>query len=110
MVALTLYRAATVAALPFIDWYLQRRLQAGKEDAGRLGERRGIASAARPDGSLVWLHAASVGEAQSSLALVRLLVDEGRHVLVTTGTVTSGALLAERLPAGAIHQFVPVDR
>ncbi|MGE4218954.1 MAG: 3-deoxy-D-manno-octulosonic acid transferase [Alphaproteobacteria bacterium] len=110
MVALTLYRAATVAALPLIDWYLQRRLQAGKENAGRLDERRGIASAARPDGSLVWLHAASVGEAQSSLALVRLLVDEGRHVLVTTGTVTSGALLAERLPAGAIHQFVPVDR
>jgi 3-deoxy-D-manno-octulosonic-acid transferase len=31
-------------------------------------------------------------------------------VLVTSGTVTSQHLLAERLPAGALRQFVPVDR
>ncbi len=110
MVALTLYRAATCLALPPIEWYLRRRLRAGKEVPGRLGERHGIASAARPAGSLVWVHAASVGEAQSALALIQILVDEGRHVLVSTGTVTSGALLAERLPSGALHQFVPVDR
>jgi 3-deoxy-D-manno-octulosonic-acid transferase len=30
-------------------------------------------------------------------------------VLVTTGTVTSAAFAAERLPPGAIHQFVPLD-
>ena len=31
-------------------------------------------------------------------------------MLLTTGTVTSARLMAERLPEGAIHQFVPVDR
>ncbi len=31
-------------------------------------------------------------------------------VLVTSGTVTSAALLAERLPPHAIHQYVPIDR
>ncbi len=30
-------------------------------------------------------------------------------MLLTTGTVTSANLAAQRLPAGAIHQFVPVD-
>jgi 3-deoxy-D-manno-octulosonic-acid transferase len=30
-------------------------------------------------------------------------------VLVTTGTVTSARILAERLPPGAFHQFVPLD-
>ena len=32
------------------------------------------------------------------------------HVLVTSGTVTSATLLDERLPRGAIHQYVPIDR
>ncbi len=31
-------------------------------------------------------------------------------ILVTTGTVTSARLMAERLPPGAFHQYVPVDR
>ena len=30
-------------------------------------------------------------------------------MLVTTGTVTSGRVMGERLPANAFHQFVPVD-
>ncbi|MBV8168620.1 MAG: 3-deoxy-D-manno-octulosonic acid transferase, partial [Alphaproteobacteria bacterium] len=30
-------------------------------------------------------------------------------ILMTTGTVSSAALLEVRLPAGAVHQFVPVD-
>ena len=84
----------------------------GKEDRERFGERTGITSHARPDGSLVWIHAASVGEAQSVLALIDRLLARlpGLVVLVTTGTVTSAAMMAKRLPAGAIHQYVPVDR
>jgi 3-deoxy-D-manno-octulosonic-acid transferase len=31
------------------------------------------------------------------------------HILVTTGTVTSASVMAERLPARAFHQFVPMD-
>ena len=30
-------------------------------------------------------------------------------MLVTTGTVTSAALADQRLPAGVMHQFVPLD-
>lgn len=113
MSALTLYRALTTLLGPLIMLYLLRRLAAGKEDRARFAERRGLASRARPDGPLVWVHAASVGEAVSMLALIDELVAErpSVSVLVTTGTVTSARLLATRLPEGrARHQYVPVDR
>ena len=106
-----LYRGATALAAPLVDLWLARRRASGREDTARFAERHGIAARPRPAGPLVWLHAASVGEAQAILSLVhRLIADEARHVLVTTGTVTSAALLADRLPARAFHHYVPVDR
>jgi len=107
-----LYRLLTTAAGPAIDLLLARRLKRGKEHRVRLPERRGIAGLPRPDGPLVWIHGASVGEALSVLPLIeRLLADRPTlHVLLTTGTVTSAALMADRLPPRAMHQFVPVDR
>src|SRR5258708_29983583 len=112
MLTPAIYRGLTRMAGPLIELHLARRRGRGKEDAARLSERRGEASRPRPDGLLVWVHAASVGEAQSALEVVqRLRAEPARpHVLVTTGTVTSAQLMAERLPEGALHQFVPVDR
>ena len=111
MAAMALYRLLTRVSTPLLGLLLKRRLAKGKEDPARIAERRGIASRPRPDGTLVWLHAASVGEAQSILALVDWLVSRTPpvHVLVTTGTVTSAQLLRDRLPDGSIHQFVPLD-
>lgn len=112
MVGLALYRGLTGLGTPLINFYMNRRLAVGKEDPVRISERRGIASRPRPEGPLAWVHAASVGEAQSALSLItkmlRARID--LHILVTTGTVTSAKLLAERLPPRAFHQFVPVDQ
>ena len=110
---LGLYQGATTALGPIVALYLARRMAHGKEDRERFGERQGQASRARPPGPLVWVHAASNGEAVSMLSLIdRLLVERpSLSVLVTTGTVTSARLLAHRLPADrAWHQYVPVDR
>ncbi|PWR19689.1 3-deoxy-D-manno-octulosonic acid transferase [Zavarzinia compransoris] len=106
-----LYRLLTWAATPLVRPLLERRRRRGKEDAARLGERLGFAGRPRPPGPLVWLHGASVGEAQSVLGLIRALLAArpGLSVLLTTGTVTSAAMMATRLPQGAFHQFVPVD-
>ncbi len=106
-----LYRAATVLGAPGVRLYLRWRLRRGKEDRARLPERLGFASIPRPAGPLVWVHAASVGESLSILPLVSRLRKEASapRVLVTTGTVTSAKLMAERLPEGAFHQFSPVD-
>jgi 3-deoxy-D-manno-octulosonic-acid transferase len=45
----------------------------------------------------------------SLLPFVERITRSGASALVTTGTVTSAALLAQRLPPGALHQYAPVD-
>jgi 3-deoxy-D-manno-octulosonic-acid transferase len=107
----TLYRALTGPLPPLVRPYLARRRRRGKEDSARLAERRGHAGRSRPPGPLVWIHAASVGEATAILQLVECLDGTRPHVafLVTTGTVGAARMLASRLPARACHQFAPVD-
>lgn len=105
-----LYRGLTTVGGPLIAAYLERRKRRGKEDAERFPERLGHPGRPRPAGPLVWVHGASVGEALSLLPLVERLTARGLGVLMTTGTVTSARLMAERLPRGALHQYVPVDR
>ena len=90
---------------------LRARLADGKEDEARLDERRGIASLPRPDGPLIWFHAASVGESVSLLEMIRRMGEERDDLsfLVTTGTVTSAGVLSGRLPPRTLHQYVPLD-
>lgn len=107
-----LYRAATTVALPLVELLIQQRVMRGKEEPTRVDERRGIPSIERPRGPLVWIHAASIGEAQSVLVLIEriLRASPDLNILMTTGTVTSARMMSERLPRRAIHQYVPVDR
>jgi 3-deoxy-D-manno-octulosonic-acid transferase len=109
---LALYRTFSVLGAPLIGVYLWLRRIRGKEDPARFSERIGRPGRDCPDGPLVWVHAASVGESLSMLPLIGRLVGDrpGLNVLVTTGTVTSARMMAERLPEGAFHQYVPVDR
>jgi 3-deoxy-D-manno-octulosonic-acid transferase len=108
--SLLAYRYATAALAPIAPLALGRRALRGKEDRARMGERLGYAKIARPSGQLVWIHGASVGECIAALPLIDLLLKTGnRSVLVTSGTVTSAGLMAERLPPRAFHQFAPID-
>ncbi len=108
---LKLYQYAIRTGAPLLRVLLKTRVKKGKENPTRLGERTGKASRPRPNGRLFWLHAASVGEAQSALILIDALGRAGKdmNVLVTTGTVTSAELMEKRLPSFAFHQFVPLD-
>ncbi len=103
------YKYATAALSPAVPLLLRQRASRGKEDTARMAERLGRASRQRPEGTLIWIHGASVGETMAALALVDALMKTGAHILVTSGTVTSAHIMAERLPDGAIHQFAPVD-
>lgn len=108
---LTIYRSLTLAGLPFLELLLGLRVRRGKEDPARLPERKGRPSRPRPQGKLAWIHAASVGEAQSALILIDALGHRspGLNILVTTGTVTSASLMERRLPSFAFHQYAPID-
>jgi 3-deoxy-D-manno-octulosonic-acid transferase len=108
-VALRAYRLLSATATPLVPLFLAQRLRRGKEHRARVGERRGEARFARPGGSLVWVHGASVGELVAVLPLIERIVGRGIGVLVTSGTVTSGGIAEQRLPRGVIHQFVPLD-
>ena len=105
------YRAISRMIHPIARPFLRRRSQRGKEVPERLNERMGIASLPRPAGTLLWFHAASVGETNVVLPLIDALRRERPDlgILLTTVTVTSARIAAARLPKGAIHQFVPLD-
>jgi 3-deoxy-D-manno-octulosonic-acid transferase len=103
------WRALTRLLTPVAPLLLHQRAARGKEDRLRLRERLGEAGLARPDGRLIWIHGASVGESLAALPLIEKLRQSGANILVTSGTVSSARILETRLPQGALHQFVPLD-
>lgn len=108
---LTFYRFLTALSGWALRLVLAIRSAQGKEETARLHERQGRAIRPRPPGPLLWVHAASVGEAQSALILIDRLLNQNPalNVLMTTGTRTSARMMEQKLPARAFHQFVPLD-
>ncbi|TWG61775.1 lipid IV(A) 3-deoxy-D-manno-octulosonic acid transferase [Aminobacter sp. J44] len=103
------YRWAGAAAYPMVGGYVAWRASKGKEDRSRRRERYGRASHDRPDGPLIWVHAASVGETIAVTPLIREIHSYGINIILTTGTVTSAQVVQERLADVVIHQYVPLD-
>src|SRR5215472_6511441 len=106
---LRVYQRLSSAMVPLAPALIRRRLRLGKEDPARVGERRGLSRNARPHGPLVWIHGASVGEVLAAAALIEKLRVLNIRILLTSGTVTSAAIVAKRFPSDIIHQYVPYD-
>ena len=94
-----------------IKRYINKRKKNGKEDLKRFNERIGKPQKQRPEGKLIWMHGASVGESLSMLPLITRLLEAypDLSIMVTTGTVTSAELMNKRLPERAFHQYIPID-
>lgn len=118
MAALRLYQFIVFLSAPFLRLSLARRAAKGREDKARLRERLGRASLKRPQGHMIWVHAASVGETLSVLPLLEdiLASRPAQSILLTTGTRTSARLVAKfqtahpDLRPRLKHQFAPLDR
>lgn len=110
--ALRLYLAFSRVSAPLWRIAQKRRVARGKELPERLPEKWGSYRRPRPEGTMLWFHALSVGE---SLALVPLIERALRdlpdaHVLLTTSTAASaGALGKAGLPERCLHVLAPVD-
>ena len=105
------YRLISRLAAPLLPLYLRRRVKSGKEDAARISERYGRTDKTQPNSDLIWMHAASVGESVMLMPLINALLkdDTALNILITTGTVTSAQMMEARLPARALHQYLPAD-
>lgn len=110
-----LYRAwvgASMVLVPFAAWAATRKLRRAGVPAVRCHEKLGHATEPRtPDAPLIWFHGASVGETLAVLALISRMGKAlpQAHFLITSGTATSAALVARRMPPRCVHQFAPLD-
>lgn len=109
-----LYSSLSYLAPVILRPILNYRQSKGKESQERMRERWGIATQPRPDGKLIWLHAASVGELISLLPLIKRIGNDMPevHTLVTTGTVTASKVMQRHMPrlqSNLAHQFAPLD-
>lgn len=105
-----LYKIFAIFLLPVHICLLIIRLYIKKEDINRIQERFGIATHQRPNGKLIWIHAASIGESKVMLTLMNALNSQNEvYFLLTSGTLSSANILKGYLSKNAIHQFLPID-
>ena len=105
------YRLLTGALEPLAGLALNARAAKGKEAPERLAERYGQSQVPRPQGRLVWLHGASVGETSLLINLYEKLRTRMPDLvgLFTSQTLTAAEMFKKRAPQGAIHQMAPID-
>ena len=106
-----MYRSATALVVPFAFRKVAAKLAAHGVSAERQQERNGHATLPRPDGQLIWLHGASVGESLAALTLIKRLGEHlpYAHFLLTSGTATAQQVVEKRMPPRCRHQFAPLD-
>jgi len=111
MLIYQLYKLASFLSYSFIKLLLLLRVYRGKEDRLRYTEKLGFFKLNKPEGKLLWFHAASVGEFNAILPIIKALNTEfpALNILITTVTLTAANIASKNLPAAAIHQFAPLD-
>jgi 3-deoxy-D-manno-octulosonic-acid transferase len=107
---LKLYKIFNIIITPIIALFIIVRVIQGKEDRSRIRERFGLSKKKCPKRIVIWIHAASVGETISVMPFLNLFKDNAKYFIIfTSGTVTSGRLIRNKLPKNAVHQYAPIE-
>lgn len=111
MLIFTIYKLITIIIRPFLFLFFIYRLLKNKEEFGKYYERRGLSLKVKPDGKIIWIHAASVGETLSTLPLIKKLKELSPeiNIVITTSTKTSKEIIIEKNMDRVFHQYVPWD-
>ncbi len=106
-----IYKVVSYLIYPLVILLLALRVKKGKEDPLRYKEKLGFSKVKRPSGKLIWFHAASIGEFNAILPIIKSIAEEfpSLNILVTTVTITAAKIAQNNLPKNAIHQFAPLD-
>ena len=90
-----LYKYLGIILIPVIKLNVFFRILKGKENKKRFSERYGITSMERPEGDVIWIHAASIGEFKSADLLINLLY-KNYTILVTTTTLSAANFASKK--------------
>ena len=96
---------------PFYFLYQNIAILRNKEEKKWLLERWVNKRVKRPQGQLIWVHIASVGEALSTFPLIKKILGDlpDTSVLITSTTKSSAKLLKNYNEDRVIHQMSPFD-
>lgn len=107
------YRLLSQIFSPLIKLYFYFRCFRGKDEKENVKNHFGYPTIARPEGKLIWIHAASIGEANSAMSYIKHFKENhpDTNVLLTTITLTSANMFREKIKeiSGCYHQFVVAD-
>ena len=111
MLIFRIYKLITIIIRPFLFLFFIYRLLKNKEEFGKYSERRGLSLKVKPEGKIIWIHAASVGETLSTLPLIKKLKELSPkiNIIITTSTKTSKEIIIKKNMDRVFHQYVPWD-
>ena len=91
--------------------YLFKRLVCDKETRTSMRQKLALDMPDKNQRSLIWIHAASVGEAYSGLTVANTILKNFKNIeiLITTSTITSSDIINNAKNINIIHQFLPLD-
>lgn len=106
-----LYNVLTIILLPIYLVIYGYRFAVGKDNIQSIKGRFALTKETRPEGKLIWLHAASVGESMVALTIIEALEKKHNNLnfLITTGTISSAKIIAKWKTKNCHHQFTPND-
>ncbi len=110
---LSFYKVLTVVLYPFLIILIYLRTFIGKEDPNRFKEKLFFQKKEVAANKLIWFHAASIGEINSIIPIVRhfLSKNEDLKILITSVTLSSNKIFKNEFKneKKIIHKYFPMD-